>query len=235
MRTTPKILISLSIVLFLSSLAIADDQQLNTVQSGTKFSIGNFLLEFAKIFFSALLGATCAFAVERWVKKTEKKEQRIDACRKTQYALTCRINTLLNIRKKWLDHERGNVNRWIELHPLLITEHLHPTIPLDDLSFLLKTPDSDLLRDFFICIQKSDICFQTINLRNSMHVEFQKEYEGNYISLRLKTILEELTNELYENVDEAVGYLTQAQKDLGKCMKKYFPGCVILGLEEVQG
>lgn len=203
----------------------------NTVESVQQTApLAIFALDVLKLFIGAFLGATCAFWFERWKKGKEERERRINACRMAQFALISRINTLENIDVQFLKPHKDNPIRWVELPPILVSLH-QPTIPVDDLSFLLDNLAPNLMGELHICNAKFDTCIQTIQLRNSLHEEFQKEFERNQIGQRLQVSLQKLTDDLYDSISSTKTHIEEQNIALGQCMKTQFPGCAILALK----
>jgi len=203
----------------------------NTVESAQQTApIAVFALDVLKLFIGAFLGATCAFWFERWKKVKEERGRKINACRRAQFALISRINTLENIYDQQLKQHKDNPNRWAELSPILCPQH-HPIIPVDELSFLLDKQAPNLLGELHICNVKFDMCLQTIQLRNSFHEEFQKEFERNQIGPRLQVSLQILTDDLYDHICSTKAHIKEQNIALGQYMKTQFPGCGILALK----
>jgi hypothetical protein len=188
------------------------------------------ILDVIKSLAGAFFGATLAFAFERWKKNREERNKRMNCCRITQFGLFCRVNTLNNILRQYLTPQQQNLNRWAELLPTLVVDE-QPGIPLDELSFLLDNVEPNLLRDLYIAQTKYATYIQIIRTRDRLHEDFQVDCKKGTAGENDKVVLTQLTDELYDEIQPTIDYLTAVHDRLAGFMRKVFPGCNVLTFE----
>ena len=185
------------------------------------------IFDVLKIFLGAFFGAACAFEYERRRRRDDERQKRTIALRDAQFALTARVNSLLNVHKQHLEPQAQNSNRWIELAPILnVTSP--PSIQVAELSFLLDDVDPNLLGELVVARSKFDTVFEIIAHRNQKHDEFQRLLEKEEVSERLHVQLTQLTDALYDQVPDAVTFLHSAHGKLYQVMQEHFKGVNVL-------
>lgn len=183
----------------------------------------DFVMEILKPFLGAVVGVVGTFVYNR---RNERNKRKV-ALRDAQFALIARINNLICIYRQHLASQINNPNRWIELPPVMIAA-TPPSVPLEQLNFLLDDVAPNVLHQIVIARDKYDTICQVIKLRNERHEEFQRLYERHKISKRLSAQLKDLTDEIYEQLPEALQSLDALIGVLAETMRKHFKGVKIL-------
>ena len=173
---------------------------------------------------AAFIGAWFAFRLERSAKGDDEQEQNYRSLLAAQFALLTHANSLLNIKTRYLDPARNQPDRFIRLPPLI---HQSSVTPVDTsaLLFLLHGPDPQLLGELSITDAKYETVVNALSQRNSIHHLAQKETEeSGKAGPRLSTQLQQLTDKLYEVVDEAYTHTQNINEKVRLLMTKMFPG-----------
>ncbi|MFC1541597.1 hypothetical protein ACFL50_04010 [Candidatus Latescibacterota bacterium] len=180
--------------------------------------------EILKLGFGAFFGAWCAFRFERWTRRKDEKARHLNACRAAQFAFSCQSNLLRNVQEQYLDTNRTDENRWIELHPFLVEDNA-PRIDWGELSFILEGSKANILKKMTIAQANYITCLRIIETRNKAHVAFQKDYASRkFYDSHLQKVLTDLTDKLYVLIDDTINSLIEQIVILDEFITEYFPG-----------
>lgn len=199
-------------------------------------------------FLSALAGAFFGALAAYWFQQSSDKLKQRDAEHgaliRAQLALLGRLNTLQNIQQQFLEKHRADPRRATNM-PMFHQAETSLPIDFDSLTFLLLTDHADLVNVLHLADRCYATSITTLAMRNEamerMHSQGQpvdfdmKTGQGKIVAdARHIKLVMDLTEALYESVDDSVKKCDAVIKEIKKVGKVIFPKKKFLSLETVK-
>ena len=149
-------------------------------------------------------GAYLAFRFERGYKEKKEQSMNLLAGKKAQFALMSQITLLKNLRKNYLDPRKADANRELMLTPVSV--HARPiSLDLASLQCFLEDDGAEILNKLIVAEQRFGSCLGILEQRNQRHEQAQCQLAAtNTLDPARHAILKDLTNALYDGVDDAL-------------------------------
>lgn len=210
---------------------------------------GSPILDFLAQALATLLGALAAFALEALRRRRAERERLIERFKAALFVLILHRQYLRNLHGQKLAPLRGSPVRAYALKPLL-------TVPPDEkldvttLAFLLSTKDAQLLNSLALAESKFRTVVAQVHQRNVIHLALQSKpgvengpppgvVIGSLEDFRfiagptMSRQLEQCTDELYANCEDAIRFNETCYREAVDCYKRQFPGAPMFGVEDL--
>ena len=186
--------------------------------------------EFLAALTGAFFGAASAYMFENSKEKTKKLAEQHGAIIRAQMVLIGQFNTVRNIQKQYLDPFRSDPQREAKLTRFQVTD-TSLRVAYDSISFLLMTKPLTPVLEIHAAEQTYICAIESLKLRNEVYEQFHKraklekiDMHSGQCTVRVEDprdikLLKDLTNNLYQAVDDACGRLSLQIKELHKAGK----------------
>lgn len=188
---------------------------------------------------ASFVGAWAAFKFESQRWNAEKEEKEIGAGNRAIYTVYALWSVLEQYRKDVLEPFRGRHDAWLNLaaHPVppVATDSFHPS----DLQFLLEKRQASLFAALMLEEQRFDLAMSLIRSRSDLVLNsvFPRMAEAGFgvgharnradiervLGIDVCHKLQQMTNAIYQNVDENLASLRTAYIDLRKALETAYP------------
>lgn len=211
-------------------------------------TIAKVLADISGEFWSALAGAFFGAATAYYFQRTSEKQKRLDeqhgAILRAQLSLIGQFNTLKNIQVQLLDPFRKDPEREYKM-VMMFQASSALAVNYDALAFLLDTKWANLVGDIHV----AERCYQTsvgaLSMRNDavrqLHARSELQaFDPVTGNSRIKAdprdakSVKDLTDGLFNSVDDSVLKIDAAIKELKKAGKAVFPKKRFLSLEDAK-
>ena len=188
---------------------------------------------------AAFIGAYFAFELQRRKDKKDRQDRDIAAANIAIFTLAMQANKLHNLKTKHVDPHKNNPMAFIEMEPVTGLDLEPLSIDTNSLSFLLQTPDPNLLGEIAVANADYLAAIDAFKQRARLHIEeLQPKAEQAGIELgkkyttgdlkqrigeRLWVSLELATTQCRQHVDSAIQVVEVAGAKLKKATIAAFP------------
>lgn len=186
-----------------------------------------FITNIWPIVLAAFLGALAAFLFQKWFEAQKQRNLDFRSGKHAQFALISQFTALTNVITQYLNEHRENEDRFLALHPFSIHFDFI-NIDIESLLYILDDgEDANLLNMILIAEQKFKTAMGILEQRSKYHADFQHKAAkigiDEALDIATKTILIDMTDNLYETFDDAIDTSKEINDKLFQYLKTKFP------------
>jgi hypothetical protein len=208
--------------------------------------VKDYLPSFATLL-SAFFGAWAAFALQLSRESKKEKENNLAAGNRAMFLFSRFVNELVVLKRDEIDPVKKDPAYFLSMKPLITPRYDDMRFNINQLVFLLKNGEGDLLGKIITEESRFHQAITAIYHRSQIHfLEVQPTLErakiiqgGNYTIEELKAALGErifntivqATDDAIRHVEETIKSLKEVSTELNKALKRIFPKEKILNFE----
>jgi hypothetical protein len=186
--------------------------------------------------FGALAGAWTAYKLASDKESKKLAAQKLQSLIKCEASLLIQWNTMVNIKRDYLDPNRHYLKSQDIINPNFIFYNT-PSVPLDELSFIALSSNANLWQSVTLAQQNFD---SFIGCMTKLADRIDEEHRridvttGSYLQSASYYYTKNLTDSMYQSYEDTMRLGKEARKELKAYLKKHY-GKVGLSHSELDG
>lgn len=197
---------------------------------------------------AAYSGAKFAFQLEETRIQKQTDEAQVKQINRLLFELSRTYNHFLAIRRQFIDEYRNGPDGYITMPAMSDTSWLVPTFDFEQMAFLLKSSDPNLMGELSMLQEEASTTDLLIKQRSDVHInQVQPALEGLFLQFgervpvnairgvlgtRMTAILENTSRQLVESVDHMLELVPTLIARVRAQARPMFPGHPLLKFTE---